>query len=96
MTPINYLAIIIFSLTTNIILKKWFTILKKFDRINENLTYYRRTENNISSNFRKFSKNWWKRRSQAHEYFRAFCKNNDIKFKKNLDYLFTKFVCLFI
>ena len=34
MTPINYLAIIIFSLTTNIILKKWFTILKKFDSIN--------------------------------------------------------------
>ena len=27
-------------------------ILKKFDRVNENLTYYRRTENNISSNKR--------------------------------------------
>ena len=34
MTPIYYFAIIIFSLTTNIILKKWFTILKKFDNIN--------------------------------------------------------------
>ena len=71
-------------------------ILKNFNRVNKNLTYYRRTENNISSNFRKFSKNWWKRRDQAHEYFHFFCKNNDIKFKKNLDYLFTKFVCLFI
>ena len=71
-------------------------ILKKFDRVNENLTYYRRTENNISSNFRKFSKNWWKRRSQAHEYFHFFCENNDIKFKKNLDYLLTKIVCLFV
>ena len=71
-------------------------ILKNFKRINENLTYYRRTENNISSNFRKFSKNWWKRRSQAHEYFRVFCKNNDIKFKKNLDYLLTRLFCLFI
>ena len=71
-------------------------ILKRFDRVNENLTYYRRTENNISSNFRKFSKNWWRRRSQAHEYFRFFCENNDIKFKKNLDYLLTKLVCLFI
>ena len=71
-------------------------ILKNFQKVNENLTYYRRTENNISSNFRKFSKNWWKRRDQTHEYFHFFCKNNDIKFKKNLDYLFTKFVCLFI
>ena len=71
-------------------------ILKNFQKVNENLTYYRRTENNISSNFRKFSKNWWKRRSQAHEYFRAFCNNNDIKFKKNLDYLLTRLVCLFI
>ena len=49
-----------------------------------------------SSNFRKFSTNWWRRRNQAHEYFHFFCKNNDIKFKKNLDYLLTKFICLFI
>ena len=71
-------------------------ILKNFQKVNENLTYYRRTENNISSNFRKFSKNWWKRRSQAHEYFYFFCEDNNIKFKKNLDYLLTKLVCLFI
>mgnify|MGYP001367170889 CR=1 FL=1 len=71
-------------------------ILKNFQKVNENLTYYRRTENNISSNFRKFSKNWWKRRSQAHEYFYFFCEDNNIKFKKNLDYILTKLVCLFI
>ena len=71
-------------------------ILKNFQKVNENLTYYRRTENNISSNFRKFSKNWWKRRSQAHEYFHIFCEDNNIKFKKNLDYILTKLVCLFI
>ena len=71
-------------------------ILKKFNKVDENLTYYRRTESNISSKFKKYSKSWWKRRSQAHEYFHFFCKNNDIKFKKNLDYLLTKFICLFI
>ena len=71
-------------------------ILGSFNRINENLTYYRRTENNISSKFKKYSKNWWKRRSQAHEYFYFFCKKKNIKFEKNLDYLFTKFICLFI
>ena len=71
-------------------------ILKKFNKVDENLTYYRRTESNISSKFKKYSKSWWKRRSQAHDYFHFFCKNNDIKFKKNLDYLLTKFICLFI
>tara|TARA_B100000614_G_scaffold255842_1_gene273446 strand:- start:131 stop:901 length:771 start_codon:yes stop_codon:yes gene_type:complete len=71
-------------------------ILKNFNKVDENLTYYRRTESNISSKFKKYSKSWWKRRSQAHEYFHFFCKNNDIKFKKNLDYLLTKFICLFI
>ena len=68
-------------------------ILKNFIRVDENLTYYRRTENNISSQFKKYSKNWWKRRSQAHEYFHTFCNKNDIKFTKNLDYLFTKLIC---
>ena len=71
-------------------------ILKNFNKVDENLTYYRRTESNISSKFKKYSKSWWKRRSQAHEYFHFFCENNDIKFKKNLDYLLTKLVCLFI
>ena len=71
-------------------------ILKNFNRVNENLTYYRKTENNVSSKFKKYSKNWWKRRNQAHKYYQSFCKNNDIKFEKNLDYLLTNFIFLFI
>ena len=71
-------------------------ILKNFDRINKNLTYYRRTGSNVSSNFKKYSKNWWKRRGQAHQYFYSFCINNNIKFEKNLDYFLTKFICSFI
>ena len=71
-------------------------ILKNFDRINENLTYYRRTGSNVSSKFKKYSKNWWKRRGQAHQYFYSFCINNNIRFEKNLDYLLTKFICSFI
>ena len=67
-------------------------ILKNFDRINKNLTYYRRTESNVSSKFKKYSKNWWKRRGQAHQYFYSFCINNNIKFEKNLDYFLTKFI----
>ena len=71
-------------------------ILKNFYRINENLTYYRRTGSNVSSNFKKYSKNWWKRRGQAHQYFYSFCINNNIRFEKNLDYVLTKFICSFI
>ena len=71
-------------------------ILKNFDRINKNLTYYRRTGSNVSSNFKKYSKNWWKRRGQAHQYFYSFCINNNIRFEKNLDYVLTKFICSFI
>tara|TARA_B100001057_G_scaffold302320_1_gene302526 strand:- start:1525 stop:2301 length:777 start_codon:yes stop_codon:yes gene_type:complete len=71
-------------------------ILKNFNRVDENLTYYRKTENNISSKFKKYSKNWWKRRNQAHEYFYFFCNKNGIKFTKNLDYLLTKLICSFI
>ena len=60
--------------------------------INENLTYYRQTESNISSRFNKFSKNWWKRRSQAHDYVFNFAKENNIKIKKNVDYFITKII----
>ena len=64
--------------------------------INENLTYYRQTDYNISSKFRKFSKNWWKRRSQAHDYVLSFSEKNNIKIKKNLDYFITKLISYMI
>ncbi len=64
--------------------------------INENLTYYRQTENNISSKFNKYSKNWWKRRSQAHDYVFNFAKKNNIKINKNADYFITKIINYFI
>ena len=68
-------------------------ILKRFDVINENLTYYRKTDVNISSQFKKFSKNWWKRRRQAHEYFYKFSKDNKLNFKKNFDFVITNLIC---
>ena len=68
-------------------------ILKSLNIINENLTYYRKTDTNISSKFKKFSKTWWKRRRQAHEYFYKFSKDNNLIFKKNFDFLITKLIC---
>jgi len=71
-------------------------ILRDFHIINENLTFYRKTASNISSKFNKFSKNWWKRRMQAHQFFQQFSKDNKLNFDKNFDFLLTKFVCKFL
>ena len=48
--------------------------LHSYNIINENLTYYRQTDDNVSSKFRKFSRNWWQRRKEAHDYFFEFMK----------------------
>ena len=71
-------------------------ILKDFHIINENLTFYRKTASNISSKFNKFSKNWWKRRMQAHQFFQKFSKDNELNFNKNFDFLLTKLICKFL
>ena len=71
-------------------------ILNDFHIINENLTFYRKTTSNISSKFSKFSKNWWKRRRQAHKFFQKFSEDNKVNFSKNFDYFITKVVCKFL
>ena len=71
-------------------------ILKDFHIINENLTFYRKTDSNVSSKFNRFSKNWWKRRLQAHQFFQKFSKDNKLDFDKNLDFFLTKLICKFL
>ncbi len=71
-------------------------ILKNFYICDENLTFYRKTESNISSKFRKFSKNWWKRRRQSHKFFQRFAQDNKLNFSKNLDFFVTKMICRFL
>ncbi len=68
----------------------------KYYIFEENLTYYRQTEKSISSKFLYNSKNWWKRRSQAHDYIKYFFNINKIPYKKNIDFFITKFIDLFI
>ena len=71
-------------------------ILKDFHIINESLTFYRKTNSNVSSKFNKFSKNWWKRRLQAHQFYQKFSKDNKLDFDKNLDFFLTKLICKFL
>ena len=70
--------------------------LDNYNTINENLTFYRQFEGNISSKFKKFKKSWWKRRSEAHDYFFYFMKKNNFNTKKNLDFYITKIINKFI
>ena len=71
-------------------------IFNEFYILNKNLTYYRQSDDNISSKFKFLSINWWKRRLQAHEYLIYFFNKNNIKHKKNLDFYITKIYNKFI
>ena len=66
--------------------------LHRYDVIYENLTYYRQINENVSSKFKKYSKSWWFRRNEAHDYYFDFIKKNNLKFRKNLDYYITKII----
>ncbi len=68
----------------------------EYNTIDENLTFYRQFDGNVSSKFFKFSKSWWKRREQAHEYFLNFKKKNNIKINKNIDFYVTKLINKFL
>ena len=60
-------------------------ILKKY------LTYYRQNQNSVSKKFKTFSKNWWIRRSEAHDYFSYISEKFKIKDPLSVDKLVTKF-----
>ncbi len=71
-------------------------ILKNFCVLDENLTYYRQSEEMISANFKFLSFTWWIRRKQAHDYVKYFFLKNNVQHVKNLDYLLTNFIYFFI
>jgi glycosyltransferase involved in cell wall biosynthesis len=64
--------------------------------INNHLTYYRQSINQISSNFYFLGLNWWRRRYQAHQYVKYFFKLNGIYHRVNIDYLICQFFNFFI
>ncbi len=66
-------------------------VMNDFNILNKHLTYYFQDKKGESnSNFKKFNKNWWLRRMQAHKYLsyliNKYNKSNNIK---NLDYIVT-------
>ncbi len=70
-------------------------IKKNFEIFDESLNVYRKVDQSITSKFKKFSFNWWRKRLQGHE----FMKNIYFKQNKNygnLDYNLTKIIIYFI
>ena len=65
-----------------------FNILKNFLVLDKNFTYYRVTKNSIMDNTRKYSKKWWLKRKQAHEYMFKLFRKNKVDYK-NLDFSVT-------
>ena len=70
-----------------------YLINDKINFIGKYLTYYRVTNNSVSSGYIKFSRIWWNRRLQAHQYIFYLVKKKILK--KNpfmLDYILTKMI----
>ncbi len=65
-----------------------YNIFKNFLLLNKNLTYYRVTKNSIMDNTKKYSKKWWLKRKQAHEYMFKLFKKYKVDYK-NLDFSVT-------
>ena len=67
-------------------------IMKDFTILKKHLTFYfQDIKGESSSNFKKFGKNWWSRRMQAHNYMNYLQnKYKNKSHQKNFDYLITK------
>ena len=56
------------------------------------LTYYRQLNNSASKKYKTMSKDWWIRRSEAHEFFSNMSKKLKIKNRITLDKITTKLI----
>jgi glycosyltransferase involved in cell wall biosynthesis len=65
-------------------------IYKNFLVTDLNLTVYRKVPDGVMSKIKKFSRNWWKKRLQAHYFIFDLYKKNEIQYKKNYDFYLTK------
>ena len=69
-------------------------IEKKYKIIPENLTIYRNVEGSLITSIKKFSKKWWLKRLQAHQFMNYVFSKYNLKYKNIFDYSFTKFLSI--
>ena len=65
-------------------------IYNNYIHLNEYLTFYRKVNDGIMSKLKKFSKNWWIKRLDAHYFIYDIYKQNKLTHKKNYDFYLTK------
>ncbi len=54
------------------------------------LTFYRQVNDGIMSKIKTYSYKWWCKRLDAHNFIEKIYKSQNIFYKKNLDYYFTR------
>ena len=69
---------------------------KKFFVIKKNLTIYNHDKFGITSNYKKFSKLWWRKRNEAFSYLFVLNLKLKIRFLYSIDYFFTRIINFFI
>ena len=62
--------------------------------LNKSYTIYNYDFTGISSNYKKFSQNWWKKRNEAFDYMNFLTKKFKLNFRKGPDFLITKLINL--
>jgi len=68
---------------------------KNLKVINKSFTIYNVDQFGITSNYKKFSKNWWIKRKEAFDYMEYLMKKLKLKINKGPDFYFTQLVNLF-
>tara|TARA_B100001121_G_C18671397_1_gene614044 strand:+ start:1180 stop:1977 length:798 start_codon:yes stop_codon:yes gene_type:complete len=90
----KYLKNVLFKISTKNFKNIWFDFrlinqayldFGKIFVVPNYLTFYQQNNNTASSNFKKFSKNWWQRRNEAHSFLKYLYKINKKKFSPSLD-----------
>ena len=71
-------------------------IEKNYKIIPENLTVYRNVEGSINTSVKKFTKKWWFKRLQAHQFMNYIFSKHNLKYKNIFDYLITKFLSILL
>ena len=68
----------------------------EYNTIKKNLTIYNYDQYGITSMYKKFTFNWWRKRSEAYDYMKILMKKMNKKFTPGYDYYFTKLINCFI
>jgi len=68
----------------------------QFNLLKKSFTVYNFDNFGITSNYKKFTLNWWKKRFEGFEYMKILMKKMNLKFVPSLDYYLTNLINSFI